>query len=1844
MGAEGPCAVTLTPAGTCGQDQDTCTYWVHLPPLTVQLPKQLKDLDEIVKEIQRLKDTVDQLRRSCGDCTGNQNERGEEATPRDRERGKDNHPQQSLARVSETRNRTREEWGMDKVEDWVSGNTDPGWEKALEDRGREKIVDQRGKDKIVKKEREKEGSEEGDKGNKGVDNSRQTGQAVDRSTFREISAPAGSREDEVRGKIAGKEKDRRKEVETEKEEESVQGKEKLKNMRRDDDKDREEMGTAGNGGHLWSDPNEMQKEGKPSGKVWERDEARPREDRTVTNTPPHRQEKETGRERNYDKPKLDDVTGRNKDEHTTTSGGEGAGEKLKEEKKERDNTGLRGQKVSKTPRSELVTQRTPQAKTPRSGLVPQHKPETKTPRSGLVPHRKPETKTPKSGLVPQRKPETKTPKSGLVPQRKPETKTPTSGLLPHRKPQTWTPTSGPVPHRKPETKTPRSGLVPPRKPETWTPRSEIQNHVTPETKTPRYGLITQHKPETRTPGSGPATQGPGLLHKPGELPPYKTKANRSTSETKPGLRIQTQREEGTIPGTETDLKTKEWLFMTTSAASSMRRTGQPGTVATSTLKPQVSSYNSIGSAFEVLTPFYSSHSLPTILNYKTTTTRPFTTTVNTLLKLKPDQRAKVYQKPKQQSKPKQGHPKKVSSDNKKDKIPFPKEEMERKRTRPAPTDLDSNTLSNSGKKSAVNTKPVLGLQPASHPKPKPPSKNPKIHLNHSTTNLTSNQTPKSDHKKEKPDIDHSTNKKPQNNQGTKPNQSPKLSRGPQHKKDLKSSTPKRKPGSVLESDIGKDISPDPGANPDLILLSTKKSIYNSGSIVPVTEPNRQILVDAEYYQGRSLIGPNHNLEHVTAPPYPKPDPKAKRGSDKVPKEKPPHRPRTDGSDGHNPKIPARLKPRPVVKLNPHDTGMSSDKVKRIGPTAIPVCIDVESSQGNMEVSTGKMRICTPSPETSTSHYAQGVTVSDFKSKATTQSTTSPRLNYIPEDNVPLIASTEPNATANSDTTEQPDVSANSSIENVIPTPSPGQTNPRPGTIPTPSPGDTNPGSKTTPRPGDTNPGSKNTPSPGDTNPESKITPSPGDTNPGSKTTPRPGGTNPGSKTTPRPGGTNPGSKTTPRPGDTNPGSKTTPRPGGTNPGSKTTPRPGGTNPGSKTTPRPGGTNPGSKTTPRTGGTNPGSRPGGANPGSKTTPNPGHSISWPWTSPTIITNLGHIIPGRITTISPGYNNPGDSYKGDSNPGQSKPETINPGHSNQGHSNAADNTPGHINPGHTKPGHTNTGHSNPGRSNPGHSNPGEDNPGQSNPGDDNPGQSNPGHSNPGDDNPGQSNPGHTNPGDDNPGQSNPGHTNLGESNPGHTNPGRRDPGHTNTGGIKPGHTNTGGINPGHTNTGGIKPGHTNTGGIKPGHTNTGGINPGHTYTADSNRVTIGGGINRGLHNPDIHNPDLRNPDLRNPDLRNPDLRNPDLRNPELRNPDLRNPDLRNPDLRNPELRNPELRSPELRSPDLRNPDTPHPLPRPALPPSPGRTNPGLTLTPIPSTTPSTREMRVKINQVVAFPDASLHVKPQNELMEKTPPKVSLKQGGKKPHSTDGRHPMFPSSKLPRAPRDCSEHLNRGDQTTGLHLVTPDPRLSSFPVFCDMEHQGGGWTVIQRRRDGSVSFNRTWVEYSEGFGEMNGGEFWLGNEKIHLLTRARDMVLRVELEDFEGLREHAEYGKFRVASERQRYRLTVGGYSGSAGDALRFSRNYDHHNKAFTTLDRDNDRYPSGNCGAYYSSGWWFDACMAANLNGRYYVGKYKGVRDGIFWGTWHNISTEYYLTNDRQSFKTVTMMMRPKGHAL
>ena len=166
--------------------------------------------------------------------------------------------------------------------------------------------------------------------------------------------------------------------------------------------------------------------------------------------------------------------------------------------------------------------------------------------------------------------------------------------------------------------------------------------------------------------------------------------------------------------------------------------------------------------------------------------------------------------------------------------------------------------------------------------------------------------------------------------------------------------------------------------------------------------------------------------------------------------------------------------------------------------------------------------------------------------------------------------------------------------------------------------------------------------------------------------------------------------------------------------------------------------------------------------------------------------------------------------------------------------------------------------------------------------------------------------------------------------------------------------------------------------------------------------------------------------------------------------------------------------------------------------------------------------------------------------------------------------------------------------MYSVNPDGK-GYFNVSCDMRTDGGGWTVFQRRQDGSVDFYRRWNDYKSGFGRLTA-EFWLGNDKIHRLTASRPSSLRVGLEDWNGVRVYAKYGRFSIGDEQRKYRLDVGSYSGTAGDALTY-----HNNMAFTTKDRDNDVRPgnhgNNNCAFAYTGAWWYRGCYQSNLNGKY-----------------------------------------------
>ena len=165
--------------------------------------------------------------------------------------------------------------------------------------------------------------------------------------------------------------------------------------------------------------------------------------------------------------------------------------------------------------------------------------------------------------------------------------------------------------------------------------------------------------------------------------------------------------------------------------------------------------------------------------------------------------------------------------------------------------------------------------------------------------------------------------------------------------------------------------------------------------------------------------------------------------------------------------------------------------------------------------------------------------------------------------------------------------------------------------------------------------------------------------------------------------------------------------------------------------------------------------------------------------------------------------------------------------------------------------------------------------------------------------------------------------------------------------------------------------------------------------------------------------------------------------------------------------------------------------------------------------------------------------------------------------------------------------------------------------METDGGGWTVFQRRQDGSVDFYRNWTDYEDGFGNLTG-EFWLGLDKINCLTKEQSNTLRVDLGDFDGNTSYAQYNTFSVGNSTTEYTLTVGGYSGTAGDSLAY-----HNGMKFTTRDNDNDnntRNWENNCAKYWHGAWWFNYCFYSHLNGLYHHNPVISLPYGIIWYHW------------------------------
>ncbi|KAL1022520.1 hypothetical protein UPYG_G00028780 [Umbra pygmaea] len=212
-----------------------------------------------------------------------------------------------------------------------------------------------------------------------------------------------------------------------------------------------------------------------------------------------------------------------------------------------------------------------------------------------------------------------------------------------------------------------------------------------------------------------------------------------------------------------------------------------------------------------------------------------------------------------------------------------------------------------------------------------------------------------------------------------------------------------------------------------------------------------------------------------------------------------------------------------------------------------------------------------------------------------------------------------------------------------------------------------------------------------------------------------------------------------------------------------------------------------------------------------------------------------------------------------------------------------------------------------------------------------------------------------------------------------------------------------------------------------------------------------------------------------------------------------------------------------------------------------------------------------------------------------------------------------------KDCYQVRLAGHSTSGMYLLKSEGSDRLIQAWCEHSLDNGGWTVLQRRKDGSVNFFRNWENYKKGFGNIDG-EYWLGLENIYNLAKQGDYRLLVELEDWMGKKVYAEYSSFHLEPESEGYRLRLGTYQGNAGDSLT-----SHNGKMFTTLDRDKDTF-SGNCAHFHKGGWWYNACGQTNLNGVWYSGGvYRSkFQDGIFWAEYGG---GFY------SLKSVRMMIRP-----
>jgi hypothetical protein len=215
------------------------------------------------------------------------------------------------------------------------------------------------------------------------------------------------------------------------------------------------------------------------------------------------------------------------------------------------------------------------------------------------------------------------------------------------------------------------------------------------------------------------------------------------------------------------------------------------------------------------------------------------------------------------------------------------------------------------------------------------------------------------------------------------------------------------------------------------------------------------------------------------------------------------------------------------------------------------------------------------------------------------------------------------------------------------------------------------------------------------------------------------------------------------------------------------------------------------------------------------------------------------------------------------------------------------------------------------------------------------------------------------------------------------------------------------------------------------------------------------------------------------------------------------------------------------------------------------------------------------------------------------------------------------------DCADILARdASSQSGVYDIFLRGQTRT-QVYCDMDTDGGGWTVFLRRFDGSVDFYRDRATYKAGFGALDG-EHWLGLDTLHALTSFKSYQLRGDVSDWVDDTAYSLHDSVVVGDEASEYILTLGPFlEGNGGDGLRIN-----NGQRFTTFDRDRDSY-STNCAIKHKGGWWYSGCSVNHATAKYYTGGTysSNNNDGMQWRSWTKHDNLYY------AMKTLNIKIRP-----